>query len=523
MQDQHETSRRVFLGSAAAMTAASYSRVLGANERVNIGFIGYGLIGRQHMTDFKKMPDVNLAALSDVYAPRMDEGIAYMGNPSAKRYPDFRKMLDDKEIEGVVVATPDHWHALITIMACAAGKDVYVEKPLTVFVEEGRWMVKAARKYNRMVTVGTQRRTGRGVAAAKEIISSGKLGKVHSVRISSYRNVYPGFGKTPVGTPPQELDYEMWQGPAPKRPYTNHRALYHFRWFWDYSGGQMTNLAAHSMDQMHYIMGVNAPTLVSSHGGRYILEDDGETPDLQDALFTYPGFTLVYSIREGAAGPRDPNSFAPQYFGNKGTLMMRGDAQIVPEMKSNPDNLIPQFSGHPIGGPKTTPDKPVPWIEAPAASSERGAPEDTMTLNKRDWLGSMRSRKLPFCDVEGGHRVATATHLANISLRLGTYGALGSGKGDHPRRQRSRRDARPALSQALGPGAGEFQALVHPQPRHFRRRRSKESPGATFFSAGACLGRSAGYNPEPWAESQPSSFSPRCFSHSSPRRAFRTP
>jgi predicted dehydrogenase len=430
--EQDQTSRRNFLGGAAALTAASYSRVLGANDRVNVGFIGYGLIGRQHMVDFKKMPDVTLAALSDVYKPRLEEGIAFTGNPSAKPYPDFRKLLDDKEIHGVVVATPDHWHALITIMACAAGKDVYVEKPLTVFVEEGRWMVKAARKYNRMVTVGTQRRTARGVKQAREIIASGKLGKVHSVRISSYRNIMPGFGKTPVSTPPPEIDYDMWQGPAAKRPYTAHRALYHFRWFWDYSGGQMTNLAAHSMDQMHYIMGSDAPTLVSSHGGRYCLEDDGETPDLQDALFTYPakdgglGFTVVYSIREAALGPRDPNAAGTQFLGTKGTMMLRGNAQIIAEMKSNPDNLIPQFSGHPVGGPKTTQERPVPWIEVPpeqaagGGGGERGGGgDDTMALNKRNWLESIRSRQLPFCDVEGGHRVATATHLANISLRLG--------------------------------------------------------------------------------------------------------
>ncbi len=419
-------SRRGFLGGMTALTAASYSRVLGANDRIGLGFIGFGLIGKQHIGDFKKMSDVDLVALSDVYRPRIDAGIAFMGNPNAKRYPDFRKLLEDKDIDGVIVATPDHWHALMAIMACAAGKDVYVEKPLTLFVQEGRWMVKAARKYNRMVTVGTQRRTAKGVALAREVIASGKLGKVHSVRMGAFRNVMPGFGKTPVTDPPPEIDYDMWLGPAPKRPYTNHRALYHFRWFWDYSGGQMTNLAAHSMDQMHYIMNVTAPTLVSSHGGRYALEDDGETPDLQDALFTYPGFTLLYSIREAAAGPRDPSSGGSQFIGTKGTLVLRGDNLLIPEIEhAYPENLIPQFLGHPVGGPQVKEEKPRPYFEAPARPSaggenmRRGGAEDTMALNKRDWLSSIRSRKLPFCDVEGGHRVATATHLANISLRLG--------------------------------------------------------------------------------------------------------
>ncbi|HOL73001.1 MAG TPA: Gfo/Idh/MocA family oxidoreductase [Bryobacteraceae bacterium] len=409
-------SRRGFLG---ALTAASYARVLGANDRIGLGFIGYGLIGKQHIADFKKMPDVELVALSEVYKPRMEEGIAFMGNPNAKRYPDFRKMLEDKDVDGVVVSTPDHWHALMTILACAAGKDVYVEKPLTLFVQEGRWMVNAARKYKRMVAVGTQRRTARGVAMAREIVASGKLGKVHSVRMGAFRNVMPGFGKTPVTDPPPDLDYDMWLGPAPKRPYTSHRALYHFRWFWDYSGGQMTNLAAHSLDQMHYIMNVNAPTLVSSHGGRYALEDDGETPDIQDALFTYPGFILLYSIREAAAGPRDPNAGGSQFIGTQGTLVLRGDNLLIPEMKNNPENLIPRFLGHPVGGPRATDQKPVPYFEPPPREEARPEREDTMALNKRDWLSSMRTRKLPFCDVEDGHRVATATHLANISLRLG--------------------------------------------------------------------------------------------------------
>src|ERR1019366_7624533 len=244
-----------FLG-AAALTAASYNRVLGANDRIGIGQVGFGLIGKQHIADFKTQKDVDIVALCDAYAPRVEQGLQYIGNGTAKGYSDFRKMYENKDIQGVVVATPDHWHALLTIMACAAGKDVYVEKPMTVFIDEGKWMIQAARKYNRIVTVGTQRRQGKGVAAAKKVIESGVLGKIHSIRIASYRNIYPGFGKTPVEAPPPEIDYEMWLGPSPKTPYQRHRALYHFRWFWNYSGGQMTNLGAHTMDQVLWCMNV---------------------------------------------------------------------------------------------------------------------------------------------------------------------------------------------------------------------------------------------------------------------------
>ena len=188
--------------------------------------------------------------MCDVYKPRVEEGLAFMGNPNAKGYSDFRKMYENKDIQGVVVSTPDHWHALMTIMACAAGKDVYVEKPMTVAIDEGKWMVQAARKHNRIVVVGTQRRHGKGVAAAKKVIESGTLGKIHSIRIASYRNIYPGLRQDARPGPAADFDYDLWLGPAPKRPYTAHRALYHFRWFWDYSGGQMTNLGAHTIDQV---------------------------------------------------------------------------------------------------------------------------------------------------------------------------------------------------------------------------------------------------------------------------------
>ena len=415
-----DTTRRTFLGTAA-LTAASYQRILGANDRIGVGFIGYGLIGKQHVVDFKKFADVDIVGVCDAYKPRADEALQLIGSPNAKGYSDFRKMYENKDIQGVVVATPDHWHALLTILACAAGKDVYVEKPMTLFLDEGRWMVQAARKYNRIVTVGTQRRQGKGVAAAKQVVESGVLGKIHSVRMASFRNVYPGFGKTPVSDPPSGLDYDMWLGPAPKKPYTAHRGLYHFRWFWDYSGGQMTNLGAHIIDQVLWIMNVKGPTLVTSTGGRYALEDDGETPDLQDASWVFPTFTMNCAIREANASRGDPGQV---YLGTKGSMTMAGGYQVTPERKIDPINDIPRFQGHPIGGPVYSDTKPTPWIEPQSGGVSSDARygtggEDTMAMNERDWLDSMRSRKRPLCEVEDGHRVSIACHLANMSMRLG--------------------------------------------------------------------------------------------------------
>ena len=404
-------TRRAFL--TTAVTAASYQRILGANSRIQVGFIGYGLIGKRHVTDFKTMQDVDCAALCDVYKPRLDAGLAQCG-PQAKGYSDFRKMFENKDLQGIVVGTPDHWHTLLTVLACAAGKDVYVEKPMTLFVREGRWIVNAARKYQRVVTVGTQRKHSPEVQAGRDRVASGLLGKVHTVRAAAARNIYPGFGKTPASAPPPGFDYDMWLGPAPKTPYTKHRSLYHFRWFWDFAGGQMTNLAAHDINKVHYVMGVNAPTQVYSAGGRFALEDDCETPDLQDAVFTYPGFTMLYSIREANAR-QDITGI--RFLGTKGDILLEeGSYEVIPEMKGDPINQIPGWNGHPPGGPIGSNTKPTPWIAAAKASPKT---DDVMLVNKRNWLDCIRTRKQPFADVEDGHRVATACHLANISLRLG--------------------------------------------------------------------------------------------------------
>lgn len=418
-------TRRAFLG-AATLTAASYKRVLGANNRIGIGFIGYGLIGKQHVADFKKLAnsEVDLVAMCDCYKPRLEEALGYIGNPNTKGYGDFRKMYENKDIQGVVVATPDHWHTLLSIMACAAGKDVYCEKPMTLFIDEGKWMIQAKNKYKRVITVGSQRRQGTGVREAKKVLASGTLGKISSVRMASCRNVYPGFGKTPVTDPPPGFDYDMWLGPAPKKPYTNHRGIYHFRWFWDYSGGQISNLGAHVIDEMMWVLDTKGPTLAMSTGGRFALEDDGETPDTQDTTWLFPGnYTLSYAIREANAmrgsGPR-----GIEFHGTKGNMVLAGSYTVTPEMKIDPINDIPAFEGQPTGGPVYTDVKPTPWIQ-PSKGGVSSNPrygtggEDTMMMNEKDWLNSIRTRNRPFISVEDGHKVAIVYHLGNMSLKLG--------------------------------------------------------------------------------------------------------
>src|SRR5437870_2663571 len=227
-------SRRSFVhaGATSLLTAASWRRVLGANERIGIGFIGYGLIGKRHVLDFQEQKDADLVAVAEAHRGRRDEALAQIGG-SAKAYTDFRRVLDRKDIQAVVISTPDHWHALQTMMACAAGKDVYVEKPLTLFVREGRWMVDVARCHKRVVQVGTQQRSGPHYQRARELIRAGHIGKVMSVRAGTFRNIMPGFGRPADADPPADLDWDLWLGPAPQRRYNPQRAIYHFRWFWD--------------------------------------------------------------------------------------------------------------------------------------------------------------------------------------------------------------------------------------------------------------------------------------------------
>jgi predicted dehydrogenase len=413
-------SRRTFVaaGATTLLAAASYARVPGANDRVGVGFIGYGLIGKRHAVDFKAQADVLPVALAEVHAGRLHEGRAFLGDHVAG-YEDFRKLLDDRHVNAVVVSTPDHWHALMMMLACASGKDVYVEKPLTLFVREGRWMVDVARLHRRVVQVGTQQRSGRHYQRARELIQGGHIGKVFSARMRAYRNIMPGYGRPPDGEPPHDLNWDLWLGPAPYRKYNPNRAIYHFRWFWDTSGGQMTNLGQHALDIVHWCLGMKGPRSVASMGGRFVLEDNGETPDTQDALIEYDGCTASWSHREASRGQGEP--WPLEFFGPRGSLAIsRRRFVLTADRKVPPASAVPRFTGeHPVGGPD------APRLSGPArywttpVKDETGSGLEQFQRHVRNFLDCVKSRKEPVSDLEGGHRVATVCHLANLSLRLG--------------------------------------------------------------------------------------------------------
>ncbi len=420
IDNRNALSRRALLGGGAAATlsAGAYRRVLGANDRVKLGFIGFGLIGKRHVLDFRDQPGTQLLAVAEVHRGRRAEAVALMGG-SARDHGDFRRLLDDRDVDAVVISTPDHWHALMTMMACAAGKDVYVEKPLSLFVREGRWMIDVARRHKRVVQVGTQQRSGPHYQKARELVQSGHIGQVVSVRMWSYRNVMPGFGAPTDGNPPPELDYDLWLGPAPKRPYNPNRSIYHFRWFWDYSGGQMTNLGQHSLDVVHWFLDATSPTAVTSTGGRFALKDNGETPDAQDATFEYPGWNATWSQRECSRGAEPSKGL--EFCGTRGSLMItRKGFVVTPDPKIAPASAIPRFGGpHPIGGPASTGDGESKASWTAAVEDRSGDEFDQFRRHAGNFLECVRSRREPISDLEGAHRVVTTCHLANLSLRLG--------------------------------------------------------------------------------------------------------
>jgi predicted dehydrogenase len=414
-----DLTRRAFVagGATTTLTAASYARVAGANDRVGVGFIGFGLIGKRHVLDFQAQPDVDPVAVAEAHAGRLEEARATLGG-QVRGHGDFRRLLDDRSVQAVVVSTPDHWHALMTMMACAAGKHVYVEKPLTLFVREGRWMVDVARRHDRIVQVGTQQRSGPHYQRARELIRSGRIGAVHSVRISAFRNIMPGYGAPPDQDPPPGLDWEMIQGPAPSHRYNPLRAIYHFRWFWDYSGGQMTNLGQHALDVVHWVLDLKAPHAVTSVGGRFSLQDNGETPDQQDALFEYPELTVLWSHREAARGlvPTHPIEF----LGTKGSLAIsRSGFVVTPDRKRAADETIPQFSGRRRVAEADRPPAPSDELWTEPMQDRSGDEYDQFRRHVRDFLDCVKTRRTPIADLESGHRVATVCHLANLSLRLG--------------------------------------------------------------------------------------------------------
>lgn len=391
-------NRRAFL-----VTAASAARVLGANDRIHVGLIGCGGRGRYVARNMREAPGVDFTAVADVYEPTAAAAREWAGS-GAKAYPDFRKLLESKDVDAVLVATPDHWHSQAAILACQAGKDVYVEKPLAHNVREGRAMVNAARKYNRIVQAGTQQRSATHFPEVARIVQSGELGTVHFVRVWNYTNMLPnGIGREPDSDPPPGLDWDMYLGPAPKVPYNRKRFQATFRWFWDYAGGTITDFGTHRFDTVHQIMGVDRPRTVAASGGRFELKDAGEMPDVLQVTYEYPKFVLSYeacNISAHGLGGRTPEM---KYYNMKGTE----DRPHGMAFYGTNGALFADRIGFEI----------YPDNDHIARRHENTT--DATGLHTRKFIDAVRSRKPTNADVEVGHRSTLVAHLGNIAFKTG--------------------------------------------------------------------------------------------------------
>ncbi len=419
---QHKPSRREFLSrstkTAAALTlglAATSRAAVGANERVRLGFIGVGNRGSQLLRSFLKHDDGQVAALCDVYQPFLardreavdgqllkDLGsrIPRMGEDlgsDVARYTDFRRLLDQKDIDAVVIATPDHWHAIQAIAAMDAGKDVYVEKPLSITIHEGRKMVEAAERTGRIVQVGLHRRSSKLYENVHQLVQDDKIGKVTVARAFRISNMYPdGIGQEGARRPIAGFDWDMWLGPRAKIEYRNNITPYKFRWWKSYSS-QMGNWGVHYCDGIRWILGDEAPISVSAHGGRFALDDDRTIPDTMQATFELPSKALlIFGQYEASSGP----AIAQGEIELRGTL-----ANLYLGAEAKGYAIVPGRAGQfqTTGSP----------CEAEEVERIDG---DLTDQHTRNFLDCVKSRQQCNCDLETGHRSTTFAHLANIAL-----------------------------------------------------------------------------------------------------------
>ncbi len=429
---ENKTTRRRFIKNSAVTTTGialglhsfGVRSVLGANDRIRMGFIGVGNRGWKLLRSFMSHDNVDIVALCDVYEPyllrdlsRVDprlkkelgEKIPPMGENEmfkgkVDRYKDFRKLLERKDIDAVCISTPDHWHAVQTIMACEAGKDVYVEKPLSITIHEGRRMVEVAKKTNRIVQVGINRRGLPVYQEAVKLVQGGKIGQVSVARAYRVSNMFPnGIGNAKPEEPPKGFDWDMWLGPRAYRPYQYNIAPYKFRWWKSYSS-QNGNWGVHYIDAIRWLMNEEAPIAITAHSTKAILKDDRTIPDTSEITYELAsGAIIVFGMYE-ACGGKVINGGEIELLGTKGNLVIDQDDgyKIVPTKAG-------QFQD------KSTLIEPVERKVEKPEKNMRNTPKVGAANLICNFLDCVKSRKKPLCDLETGHRSTSFLLLANIA------------------------------------------------------------------------------------------------------------
>ncbi len=392
--------------SAGAMLAGSLgsgtrASAKSANDTVRVAVVGFRGQGGSHIRNYSRMQNVEVAALCDVDPGVMAKGVADVEKASSKKpmtFTDIRKLLDDKSIDAISIATPNHWHSLMGIWACQAGKDVYVEKPCSHTYWEGRKLVEAARKYNRIVQHGTNSRSSVALREAMQLLRDGVIGDVYMARGLCYK-WRDTIGKKPDGAVPTGVDYDLWLGPAPKRAFNPNRFHYNWHWNWDYGNGDLGNQGIHEMDIARWGLGVTTPTKVSSMGGHFMFDDDQQTPNTQVATYEFnkdgKKVILVYEVRHwmtnheaGIGEGKDSNTIGNIFYGSKGYMAIDGYTSYK------------VFLGRE--------QQPGPSRVAGGSTWE-------------NFIQVVRSRKQAdlHAEIEEGHLSSSLVHFANISYKTG--------------------------------------------------------------------------------------------------------
>jgi len=397
------TDRRDFLAqlgvTAAGLVAAGYTgtaRGYAANETLNIGAIGTGGRCRQLMNAANRVDGVRITAVCDIWDRHLEEGMK-LATPGAKSYRDFHALLADKDIDAVIIGSPDHWHVPMTIAACQAGKDVYVEKPATHDLSEGEALIAAQNSHQRIVQVGTQQRSMPQFIKAKELLDAGALGEIFKVHMSWNRN-QARWDRGRGDIKPESVDWKKFLGSAPDQPFDPYR-FRNWRWFWDFGGGIFTDLMVHYVDVAYWFLGLDHPDTAASIGNHFRAQDLWETPDTVQTLLSFPRQNAQAYFEGTFVNAR--NRAMIEFMGSEGTLYLdRGRYEI-----------------HPDAGKALKASEYVP------GTGERGADFDPSVdgelLHVANWIQCVRNRKQPNCPAEAGVAAAAAAHMANKALRSG--------------------------------------------------------------------------------------------------------
>jgi predicted dehydrogenase len=410
--------RRNFIkgtGAAVAGSILAQTGILGAAagsmlaDKINIGVIGCNGMGWSNVNSLLKMNDVDLVAICDVddnVVQRRVNDYKKLRNNKPKTYKDYRELLNNKDIDAVVIGTPDHWHCRIMVDAVNAGKHVYVEKPIANSIEECRIMVKAQERTGKVVQAGQWQRSGPHYRKAFDIVKSGVLGRIRLVKVWAYQGWMKPVPVVPDSQPPAGVDYKFWLGPAPERPFNQNRFHFNFRWFWDYAGGLMTDWGVHEIDIALYAMNADAPISVMASGGKLAYPDDAsETPDTLQAVFQYKDFNMLWEHATGIDNGPYGRSEGIAFIGNNGTLVVnRGGYEVIVE--------------HEAQGYAATGKPKMETIEAYVKPPEL----NYLDLHTQNFIEAVKknSQDVLNTPIRSGSVAAINAHMGNIAFKTGT-------------------------------------------------------------------------------------------------------